>query len=513
MIVRKKKVRCLQNWVWDEYKDENGKWKEVKLGIPPSEIFKNLRTLVGSDWPKSVCETTYGLIKDELRTLDTQGRMFAWIVGHDITIDWCMKGTISAVSREVFFNYVKLHSSRYESIELLPHEPHLPNIHYQLFPVPECIYQGSLNLLLRMLCPETKMDAIYLKAMFLTPSWGGVGGSRPAFVLLGPEGDKEGGRGVGKSALTEILGILYGSCVDFHAKADRDTITKRLLTSASKRLIRVDNVKGKLSSDSLESLITTRNISGHRLFTGDSTIPNLFTWIITFNQPDFSKDMAQRAIPIRLGRPGYDPKWFPKVRKYVEENRWNILCDIIRILKSDATVEFTKHPRFPEWADAVLNRCTTNANVTYDIEKRQKMVEYEESLMNAILDIIEMNIDQYNFYVEGDTIKPNIETACFRIRKTVFINWITSERHNMTTNSIMRALNDDRPEWLKVDENRNAKRAQGRVVLGPTVGGTPYIEVGSKNVTQAWQIDNAWRNNNAVRVSVRTMDLTIVPDR
>src|SRR5690606_18579127 len=103
----------------------------------------------------------------------------------------------------------------------------------------------------------------------------------------------------------------------------------------TKRLVRVDNVKGSAGGALIESLITTREISGHRLYSGEASRPNFLTWTATANTPRLSRDLADRAFIIRLRKPEPRPGWRETVLGFANVHRDRILADIVHELRQE----------------------------------------------------------------------------------------------------------------------------------------------------------------------------------
>ena len=117
----------------------------------------------------------------------------------------------------------------------------------------------------------------------------------------------------------------------FSQREDIAAIKKRLLSPKSKgiRVALLDNLKTlKFSWADLEGLITSPTISGHQMYVGEGHRPNSLVWFLTVNGATLSKDMADRCINIKLGRPEFDPNWEADVRNFIQEYRWQILSEI-----------------------------------------------------------------------------------------------------------------------------------------------------------------------------------------
>jgi hypothetical protein len=116
----------------------------------------------------------------------------------------------------------------------------------------------------------------------------------------------------------------------------------------------LDNIKKlRFSSAELESLITNDLISGRALYVGEGCRPNTLTWFLTLNSATLSKDLAQRCVIIRLNRPPYDATWEGRLWAYIDERRWEIIGDIVALLKAEKP-KLEKYTRWGPWEQEVL---------------------------------------------------------------------------------------------------------------------------------------------------------------
>src|SRR5262249_1067430 len=145
---------------------------------------------------------------------------------------------------------------------------------------------AALDKFVGMFNPATDADQVLLKAMFVTLLWGGPPGRRPAFLVRALDGDRDAGRGAGKSTVAELMGLLFGKYVAVETGKDVPDLKTGLLSadSAGKRLVLWDNVKSdRISSADLEGLITADTVSGRKLYAGEGSRPNRFTYVLTVN--------------------------------------------------------------------------------------------------------------------------------------------------------------------------------------------------------------------------------------
>lgn len=323
-------------------------------------------------WPKRVgAEHTLFVVRDLISVyLDSPSRLFAWIDGV-AAVDWTSGGRF--ISQERYYEHLRMTAEAYDAIETLPHFPRLPGLYYCHRQVPGA-GGNTLETLLDRFQPWSAQDRELIRAMVLTMLWGGPPGSRPAFLITGPEVDGAGGRGVGKSRLVDATGWLLGGAIDVAPTEQIGDVKKRLLSDAARqgRLVRLDNVKSlKFSWADLEGLITSPEISGWKLYKGEGRRPNTLVWVITLNGAALSRDIAQRVIPIRLKRPVYSPTWESDLKEFVDSRRWEIFADCREILEGPG-VPLTPRTRWAPWEKQVLSRCVGVTACQETILERQE---------------------------------------------------------------------------------------------------------------------------------------------
>lgn len=350
---------CANNaaeWV-DGEGDKKGKMVYHAVTMPA--IAALLRRHTGG-WPR---RSPAGLFYDDgkdIRFLSKVPDLFAW-VGDRARISWRSgqaHDNTTFCTKEEFFAYLAGTGSEYEGIEKLPHYPPLPRHYYQWGPDSDYLPTGAyLRELTNMFTNvESAEDRALIMAMFLTPAWGGPLGARPAFAILAPD------RGCGKTTLSDAVGQLYGGTLEMtlNKRAEEDMLPRLLTPDARQyRVVRFDNVKGKMSSPLLEGVITNPYISGKQMYVGDSRRPNTLTFHLTGNGMRLSRDMAERSFIIRLTKPEYNPAWKARVISFIAERQQEILLDVIHILSQPAPPSNARD-RWMAFLEGVLTRCTSD---------------------------------------------------------------------------------------------------------------------------------------------------------
>jgi hypothetical protein len=269
----------------------------------------------------------------------------------------------SLTTKKQFFEAARQNAPQFEAVEKYPHFPPVPRVYYACS-LPKAAGDGrALDGLLSLFSPATELDRELIRAFVLTLFWGGPPGKRPMFLAEGPADDPKNGRGVGKSDLFSILAKLVGNPFsNVSARDDISTITKRIINDTGrKRVLLLDNVKAeRFSWGDLEALITAPTVSGHRLFVGEETRPNLIVYAMTMNGASLSEDLAQRVVMIRLARPDSyhrDGKaWEEHVSGYIDRHYSKIVADVMAAFNSPPQ-PIRAEQRWAEWTHKVLARC------------------------------------------------------------------------------------------------------------------------------------------------------------
>lgn len=416
-LIKHRKRLTLTNYEWGV----SSKGKDCKYGLSAPEIFSALRSDYG-DWPRHINGRLFIPPGGKPRWLDQPTKLFGWLASEGMKIDWC-DNAIGGVTKSEFHAALQTMSTGHVQFSTLPHFPSKDGYYYPPLELPPS--NGAFDRLLAFFSP---VDSGLLKAAFMTLFWGGPPGARPAFVFTSKDEDEHGGRGVGKTTLTDVMAELAGGAIDFSPKVtDIEPFKKRVLTSSGERVIRFDNVKSsRLSNGDIEGLITLPQVSGHLMFHGNATIPNDFTYLFTFNDVSFSKDMAQRAIPIKLNRPIYSGDWTAAVFAFLREHRLEIISGIRDAFKRPP-IQGIGCLRFGEWTKEVLFRATDNLGIVADIKRFQEDVDDDSDLSEDIGNIIVEQISRYTLTGHGlnGALALEAKGTAFAIRKGLLNRWVS----------------------------------------------------------------------------------------
>ena len=298
------------------------------------------------------------------------------------------------------FRYMKRVAEQFEAVETLPHEPLMAG-HYYACDIPSSGDGSALRELVSRFCPETDVDRDLILAAFVTPFWGGAGGTRPAFCITSDDG-----RGSGKSTLANAIADLAGGSVEIASNEDIQQIKTRLLSSAgqSKRVLLLDNMKSlKFSCAELEALITSDTISGRKLYEGEGSRPNTLTVILTANGASLSMDMAQRSVFIKLKRPEYSGTWEDEVREFITSHRQQLVADALGFLRQPNPSLGTFN-RWGAWQQSVLSRLPEPSEAAAVIKERESTADSDTQEAGLIEDFFASRLEAIGYTPDTEKV-------------------------------------------------------------------------------------------------------------
>lgn len=342
----------------------NGRRQVVQLHKPIKTIATEVQSALDGFPRRSkatglfACKKAGG--KTEIWSIAKPDELFALL--HDrANVRWAsgdceseLGDTLSTVTKSEFFKWIRDNAEpSYEGVSELPHVPELPGMFYVPCDLPkptgECLdkFVSAFN-------PATEVDRQLMIAALMTPGWGGSPGARPMFVF-----SSDYGQGAGKTATAKAVGSVWGGSAPLDYEDNWQNISKRIMSSEDwlSRVFLFDNVKGKFSGSAIEAAVTSEYLTGHKMFVGTVKRPNDATFFITFNMPEMSRDLAQRAIIIKLGPPrsGNFVEWS---QQFVRDNRLQLIADILDLLKQPVNGEIQQEnrDRWWQWQREVLSR-------------------------------------------------------------------------------------------------------------------------------------------------------------
>ena len=313
-------------------------------------------------------------------------------------------------------NALQMTARAYEYCEDFPHIPPVEN-HYYSCPSYQPGNGETISQLLDRFEPATLIDRDLILSLIMTLFWGGRRGTRPAFLITA-----EKGQGSGKSKLIELLSYIVGGAISVTAGEKIADLKKRMLSNEglSSRVVLLDNIKSdKFSWGDLEALITAPTISGHRIYVGEFTRPNLFTFCFTLNGPSLSEDLAQRCVVIKLKKPVNSTGWLEDTYKFIDDKRDAIISDVVGKF-SEAPVPMKKYSRWQTWEQEVLSRTADPNDAQQVILERQQKCSGDNETSAILQDEIEYELRKMTY--DPDTEEVFIPTRVLAVMMEKALN-------------------------------------------------------------------------------------------
>lgn len=344
------------------------------------EMRCHLKGLIG-DWPRIVDGELFCVDGERLVWITKPTDMFGYCYSQGIEKDWNSKTNFNWVKDTDLLATLKNSQRRYDAVMDYPTFPAFKNTYY----LKSLDYEKDSRHLSRLVSkfnPATPVDRSLIKAMFMTVFWGGQPGTRPLFVVDSDDQETTGGRGVGKTFLTEVVSYLVGGFIDINRVREFADVKKLLINSTgTERVVRFDNLKSNAFSwGDFEGLITTRAVTGHKLFVGNVTKPNVFTYLLTVNDAQISKDLATRAVIVKLRRPDYQADFADSIYSYIDRHRDGIISEIKDLIEMRPPVELEAKIRFPAWVRDVLSKVERADEALDLIKARADNADVDESI-------------------------------------------------------------------------------------------------------------------------------------
>ena len=390
---------------------DNGRRRIVTVYKTIDQIGRDMSEALGG-WPRRSKATGPFAVKQteqgpEVWSLFDANDLFALL--HDrSTVRWArgdceseLGDTLSSVTKTEFFKWVKDNiSPAYDSIADLPHVPPRAGIYYLPTELPKPTGE-RLNEFLASLNPATEIDRKLILAAMMTPGWGGPAGARPVFVIA-----SDYGQGSGKTETAKAIGRVWGGAASLYYEDNWQSISKRIMSSDDwlSRVFLFDNVKGKFGGAAIEAAVTSENLTGHKLFVGTVKRPNDATFLITFNMPEMTRDLAQRAIIIKLGKPrsGDFVEW---AQDFINEHRMQIIADLLDLLRQPPQGDIApeNRDRWGAWQRDVLRRVPgiDPNRLAAEIVERRPVADAEAEEASEIVQAIGSYLKAEGRKVEG----------------------------------------------------------------------------------------------------------------
>jgi len=330
----------------------------------------------GTQWPKNIRDQLLfwdednnrpNFVKQDTQTLE----FFSTLYAKKQTIYWEENRAKGFMPRAEFVNGLVKTLKRYEGYSEYPHFPPVKGYFYRLRIKQGSQKTGKLDELVNMFNPASPSDKDKIRALFCSLFWGGHPGERPMIVVTAKAVH---GQSSGKTTLVQAASRLISGDAEGYIKfniesgsLDGEKLKTRVLGANGQRIIFFDNVRSSvLGSGYLEDLITSEDISGHRLHHGLDSIRNYFTVCATLNDSMFSRDIVTRSMIIQILpfdiKENKKAEWKDRLDNLLENHKEDIITDIKITLEGEPK-ELAEYNRFPRWCRDVLSKCTDDSEI------------------------------------------------------------------------------------------------------------------------------------------------------
>lgn len=362
--------------VTDDYLEIQRRGADGKMRTKTEHVtyYKPIETIcteiihAAGGWPKLVGSVPFTMTGEGLEAqanlMATPSALFAWL-HQEMDVRWAVSGCQHRETKAPQTPPTKgeLHEilkqggggiERYQMLTNYPHIPAMRGIYYTPLNLPAAT-GVRLAEFLAMLNPETEEDRQLMLAALLTPGWGGEPGTRPMFVLT-----SDAGVGAGKTATANALADIWGGACSLDYEESWADLSKAMMSSNdwTARCLLFDNVKGKFGGSALEAIVSAKTLSGWRAYVGKVSRPNDATIYVTFNMPQLTRDMAERAVVIKIGKPKHDKSFVAQTQAFIREHRLELLADLCDILRRpiQEAISPENGDRWQHWQREILGR-------------------------------------------------------------------------------------------------------------------------------------------------------------
>jgi len=458
--------------------NENGETKETKTARAPGEIAAEIFERVGPVYAlgNRGLFTPHG---ESVRFLPNDAALFAWLK-QAARVYWATRSTDggSVVNRaELVAHLEACPADRFDDLAILPHHPRVPGTFYTGPRLPEP-NPARLTEFMDHLNPEAAVDRALLEAALLTPGWGGPCGARPAFVLASDHG-----RGSGKTVTAETIASVWGGSIDCNVSSRDgiDRLRQRLLhdDKATRRAVLMDNLKGTTNSAEIESLITASEIQGHKLYAGDASRPNRLAWFISANKPHMSRDLADRSVIIRIGKPkrANFKAW---ASSFLDQHRLELVATLISRLSGPAlcSIPADCRDRWTAWQDAVLSRVRGGDAAAAAIIERRPSVDADAEDWDEIEGEIRSLVNAAGHDPDRESVAMPLNVLAIRLSEATGIRF--------TPKGLASRLGEFAGVEGAEQFTKNPSRKHGRTWLWTPIASAPQASPGGRVEYPDW---------------------------
>jgi hypothetical protein len=196
-------------------------------------------------------------------------------------------------------------------------------------------------------------------------------------------------------------------------------------------------------------------VTGHQLYRGFATRPNYLTYVVTVNGASFSKDVAERTVPIHLAQSAKSPTWNSETKALIDQHRDEIVADVRWHLEKKQGVILTAFDRWPDWCREVLGKTDKPNAALKLIEERRRAIDADDLDEEEILD-----------YIGACIVATGVPTESLnrvvRVPAVMMAKWVTELRRDLHLNQASHLLRSMKPGVLRYHRTKTARYYEWR---------------------------------------------------
>jgi len=388
-----------KNYIEIQGEAEDGKKKTSMAPRHIVDLVKDVRTrLLG--FPRRVGESIFDFDIDrkQIRWINNEFDLLMWIEEKTKKKVFFQYGLGFITPKQLYAGLLGI-SEEYQAISFCPNWPQRDKVFYAHDPLPKPSPEWkAFNKLMNFFSAASPADMALIRAMFAAPLYYEPGISRPAWII-----DSRDGAGTGKTTMAEAVAHLYAAppikATAKQISKDPSEMYARILSpdARSRRVFLVDNIVGTFHCPEFADLITSGHITGRpKHGRNEVSRENDLTYIVTANSAIVDNDLAQRSIFIHVRRSDYSPIWKRNLVNFINQNRLQIIADIIDMLTVNPPFELPPATRFPEFEATILQQMCGDTNEYSDCIKNlieaKAVANIEDEVAEIIKDIIECEL-------------------------------------------------------------------------------------------------------------------------
>lgn len=454
-------------------KISNFKRVDGKVAVLPLQKVVNQAMRIGIDFYNRV-EDLVAYDGDNRYDVKNPSHLVA-ILSEKADVEWLQNGA----SKSELFEGIKLRAKKIRAVETVPHFPPLHDVLYTHAPITPSTSTSEIDKVVSLCNPESDVDASLIRAATITTHWGGPPGTRPMTLITCLTGI-----GSGKTSTATLIGSTgpngEGTYTVRRLRDENDVgqVVKHLVTPSRHtiRTIILDNAKGVIGGEAVESLNTARTLNGHLMYGGLGAVPNYYSVIVASNSTDVTPDIASRSVQIFIRPADYGPDYESQIANIDRERLWAEIAGFFQ----RPVARLSEYTRFPVWCNEILGRMPNGNELVQLIKERSKALADNTEVAIEIRDRITLMLGQRGYDPTSSVVLMPSSSLAGILDGVDGVKQYTSR----TVNTLLRGHLSN-PKLIELEDNKNTS-ARGFIWRGvATDSTTPKVSMDTVIASEA----------------------------